>query len=307
MKRLYLKRFDVQRMNPEFFSNKPNWLDHKYSTIERLELEEMGDPEPMIEELTAFLEINPNIKHFAIDVAYIWKHRQFLMASKIQLDCLIIIEEDNCSYGYKTIVPKEVAETLKELHERTFFKTFHFRVQRNGLGKSKTQDWIDSLSPLDTLEALTIKISIEYSEDDRRIRQLDIPPLANLKEFITHKLDGETFNAAILATNLINIERLLISTTTLNFILPFVRRSRKLHTVIVSHVQNVGKLDQEYLELFNAERQKLKDEFEHTQKMIFYVHYVYLEMKFRAKSVNFNLIEFRRIESIDCENFWFSF
>lgn len=128
--------------------------------------------------------------------------------------------------------------------------------------------------------------------------------LQNLKELRCGRFD-EAVDLETLAKNLTNLEMLSMTFPTIKNVLPFVRHSKKLHSLnfLEFSSDDHHRSDEvgipTILAALNKERQKLKEELQGLQiPKVVTVHFEsersYLATKWQLKNVRFDLIDIKR-------------
>lgn len=244
------------------------WLLQDYPMLQHLQLTPRYSFK--IHELRTFFERNRNLQSFSTSSRCLWENRHDLMDSCIQLDKLEILILDN--YHRHLINMQSICRLLNEFFERGFYKRLYLYVKRVDLQSS------EHLTTLDALEMISIR---QFSET------YNLSSLINLKELEIN--DGiNSANIEILATKLVNLERLSLKNVTASQILPFIRHSMQLYRIHVHLKDNTLNLIQ-----LNDERVKLIG----ARKIVIYVpNNTFLATIWTCNGIiNLNCIEMRRM------------
>lgn len=225
--------------------------------------------------LNTFLTQNSNIKYLEIDAEELWLQRYLLFGLNTQLDCLAIkIRLDGIS-----AIP--FANLLKTLHKHGFYKKFHLTVVSLP-NNFEYQEFVDQMITFAAFEQL-------YT-----VQCASLSCLTQLKELY---ISGNRFakDMETLAINLTQLKRLHICGARIEFILPFLRHTKTLKTILmISDLDNA-------LNVFalNQEREKL----ELAQKVLIGVcENVYLATKRKFVQLNWQFVQIVREESIDFDH-----
>lgn len=238
---------------------------HKYPGLEHFEITFYIGTVP----LASFLEQNPGIKSLQIrgkDLEQI-----SLDTSTIRLDCLNIYTDISERGAVK------LANRLKTAHERGHYKRLHLHVQISGITEFET--FITAMRSFSPFEAF-----------DTGIFTRNICRLIHLKELHISIYSNRETGLEAIAKNLINLERLWIWGT-VDCLLPFFRCSKKLGMVINNNNSKSA------LNLFNLNELRQMGGM-HSKILIGVSEDIYLETKWKAKNVNYNLVEITRAETI---------
>lgn len=205
-----LKRLHIKDDMGCIAYNRGTWLQRNYPKLEHLELTLHN--KFIFNELKPFFELNPNIQSFATSCHCIWMTRNMLLKLKTQLHSLEIKKFDYEFYGSDEEHGKPVFRLLNQLFEHGFYKQLHFYVPKLDYKLS------DQLVALNGLTKLTI---------EQFTKCCDLRQLRKLKEL--NILDcSKVTQLAMLANNLVSLERLYLQNATYNDILPFIRHSTNL-------------------------------------------------------------------------------
>lgn len=239
-------------------------LLQKYPTLKHIHITTKKPFEN--DELNTFFKLNPSVRHLTTDGDSIWDNQRSLIESNIKLDDLTI---DNVS-GMKD----EFYDILNDLYQRDFYKRLHVNVYTS---PSEVQ-----------LAALRGLVTLYVGEN------VKLPPLTTLKELgfniDLNRLCNEGLNIAEIPKLLVGLERLVIHSTSMDAILPFIRYSRNLMEIDIIHLNN-NVLD---ISALNIERKKL----EAARKVLVYVSEdVYIATKWAKMPISLSLVEIQRSNS----------
>lgn len=269
--------------NCEFESDDYNWMRQKYPTLERFHF----TPEEYFvqnDELTIFLELNPNIKRLSIAADCLWTNSNSFMVSNVHLDYLVVDFRDNSRCAKKLFNEMtHFSEILFELQARGFYKSLHIRVIY--MEDEQCEEFITTLSSLETMEKLTI------------IPDVNISALLNLKELCIGWIHNNN-NMQTLAISLIKLERVFFYEATTDDILPFIRHGARLNTIKIEILKDGSLLKNDSLDIatLNEERSKLALA---RKVLIFVGEKTYLATKWKTKNMNYGLVDIKRTESIE--------
>lgn len=277
-----LKQLSVE----EHYSNPPerNLFQKIFPSLEYFEYihcPRYGDSN----EIHTFLERHPNVKHFGIDLRQLWANRTSFINSNVQLDCLEVnyqnVENPRIDQSDDWPSKQQFVNLLQSLYRRGFYKTLsimHFDYNAHH------KELIEEMATLYALESFTTN------------QEIDLSQLVHLKELcICWDFTFHLPNIESLATNLVNLERLVIHIASTDEILPFFRHSKRLKTVRVIALDGPlienGALN---LVALNMERNKLGA----TKRVIICVkEKIYLATRMKKMFSNLNLVEIARLES----------
>lgn len=200
------------------------WLNHHYPTLEHIFLNDLHMKiycGKEISGLKKFFQLNPNIRVFSTTFNFLWMNRNWLKKSNISFERL----ELEVNYLLERNA-ENVCGLVSELYKKGFYKRLHF------YGTIIHDEDMNRIILLPELE----KMNIRYSDTS----QEGIPSsLISLKELsFMDQYDFRDLNT--LASNLVNVDRIHISKTTIDGILPFVRRSSKLMKIRVNCLSGVN-------------------------------------------------------------------
>lgn len=253
----------------------------KFPALQRLQ-HTRTDSEPEPPELGTFLEQNPSVKCLQLDSDDFWSNRNLLETTNTtmhSLDCLVIEME---SMEMATI---EFENLLKAFYGHGFYRKLHLAIY----WVSEDFDYEPFFNGIKSLHAFEVLYTQIFNEN--------IVHLVDLRELHLMELDDKV-DLMPLAENLSKIELLWIEGTK-NHLIPFLRHSKMLKTVIIEWKdQNNDGLD---LVAMNCERAKLQT----TGKVSIGIdENPYLTTKWKAKDADLKWIELMRKETI-CESFDF--
>lgn len=257
------------------------WLLKKYPTLEEIEI--ISNPS-QLKKLKKFLELNPNIRKLSITDTYLKWYEQSLIGSKINLEELIVL---NVS------IDVNVIHQLNALYAHGFYKQLKMYFIT---WKDDNEVW-EQMTSLNGLVMLSVgsgqgKSLIKLS------RFTGIPELS-----ITQKQSIADYWT--LSTSLTNLERLQIWQASTDDILPFIRKSVKLHKIKIDFLGSGAHFDVQTnivdLRGLNQEREKLIG----ARKLTIYVkEKIYLATKWELTETNIGLIRLKREESCDWNGFY---
>lgn len=282
---LSVSRSSFDRDRGGIIGSDNEWLLQTYPKLELLELNDLY--ELKMNELNIFFANNPNVRTFSTDVKSLMRNRNSLLQSSAQLDTLAI--EYHHPYNLDSeLDPIHIAEVvynlLLELQRHQFFKHLHLYITF-----LDHHNLLQKLYALDSLQMLAGYVT--------RIER----PMLSIRELAINKglniTDMHTFPA-----KLPNLERIYFSDVTSDQILPFVSSSPKLTQMKIDslldgiHLVN-GVLD---LRALNNARGKLTK----VRKLTIFVNErIYLATKWMLLDLNFKLIELKRGESFEWDEF----
>lgn len=146
-----LKRLEIDNCVGEL-----NWMNGDYPTLAFLRF--IPAKCKSIEEISMFLELNANIRHFATSAEFLWKNRANFMSCNIELDELTIN-----AYGFVEF--ESFWNFLNELYERGFCKKLEFYLRSIWHGNEMEHlATVTGLVKLYTVEAFTLS-SFETLEE----------------------------------------------------------------------------------------------------------------------------------------------
>ncbi|XP_031623885.1 uncharacterized protein LOC116341132 [Contarinia nasturtii] len=255
-----------------------DWLLNKYPKLEHLELITADiNQSYRINELSKFFVLNPNIQRFSTTSLVLWDNKDFFLNYNAKLD---ILEVKGVRLRPGMLI--DLFNLLNRLYEQGFFKRLYFYT--NNISKYPI-DLSDLLPSVKGLELLCIR-SFDMSDN--------LPQLTNLKELIILNLSNAT-DFVILANGLEELERLYITSASIDHIVPFIRRSKKLNKIKLLHLKEGGVLN---LRMLNDERAKLAG----ARKIIIYTSddiFVATKWATRNGDTNLSLLEMRRSYSYE--------
>ena len=236
-----------------------------FPSLEHLYYESFEDYK-QINELKQFLEKHTKLKQFGSTDDFIWVNRDLLRKINIKLDVLIV-------HAYN-MSSAQFFDFLKQLYELGFYKMWHFQPNK-ATNFEDLKNAIHLLPILEKFEFHTIK---------------NLSFLTTLKELFLFKddLPDDAKDLEIMAKSLSKLERLTILYATLDYILPFIRYSKRLRTIRVRILERPHDLD---LFALNEERKKLSNS---RQVVMYLPESDYLHEKWKAKNLSLSRIELRR-------------
>lgn len=254
-----------------------DWLERKQPFLEHLELTHFN-PFKMGELQTFFVQ-NPNVRSFAVSADLIWQNRNIFVSADIKLDKLAVyVESSDWTEGKQALLFK----LLNELNERGFHRRLHLYTGPT---------YSDNIASLNALEKLFLKVY----EIDR-----SLPALSTIKEL---GLNSAKFNKAsleLLGSNLINLERICVTfALSLNVILPFIERSKKLQKIIFYNVYSPRDECIINLTSWNKKRAMLTGA---TKVTVYVEEDMYLATKAATIKTDLDFIEIKRASSYTWHN-----
>lgn len=258
-----------------------DWSNRKYPTLEYLKLESLSSK--LIRGIAMFLELNPNIRKFAITSITLWENRDQFMSANIKLDELAI--EVHC---FDIVEWKTICDLLNELHKRGFYRKLQlYLVGTSGI---QNRELIDQLTNVNEL----IKVLFFFFSDP-----FALSPLKNLEEIYVDR-SKYIADLEILPYNLINFKRIHFYAASIDDIMPLIKRSVKMQRIKVDILEggvhfneNTKVID---LLTLNRTREQLTD----AKKMTLYVtDRIYLATKWAMKGTDFGFIRLKRLSSYE--------
>lgn len=271
-------------------------LIHKYPTLQHLKF---GSTDSVMlwnhvntnknNNLKIFFELNPSVRSFESNAAYMWKNRAVFLKLKVKLDDLAIY----VPYEMNEIDVIKFFAFLNILHNRGFYKRLHLAGDHY-----LTNERLIAANGLVTLFFIR-KILFQ------RFNPIKVLPIgsymSNLRELGVNAQNG--LDMEEIANNCKKLQRLYIVEPTFQDIRSFICRSLEL-TEITARFFRGNHLN---LWTLNNEREKL----ENARKVTIYVEEEkYLATKWTTIETNYSLIELRRTESHTINsphNFWYQF
>lgn len=252
-----------------------DWLRQKYPTLDHFELDKKH---LYFGALTAFLELNPNIRNLSINARLLKQNERSLRNLRIKLDNLAILDRNNSTDA-------EFQQLLKRLHERGFYKRlkYYFTLPQ--------QNQIDLLGPLNVVKFAIFNRYVSYV--------VNISALTHLEE-LRVPIVNVIAQWSELPAKLTHLQRIQIDSSTFGEILPFIREAQQLKQIkIVYFGQSFPESDVIDLVTLNKEREKLDG----AQKVTIYVDdKIYVATKWAFKETDFNLVRLQRHESVDWDH-----
>lgn len=274
-----LKRLEVIESYGKY-----NWLDRKYAKLEHFSIVpcEINVIEGLVEGVTRFLEINPNIRIFGVCALLLWRMKNEIIAANIKLDVLAI-RMDNFCVRESFFEFDLFFNLLNNLHERGFYRKLNLY-----LDSICSQEQINQLATLNGLTKLHIaKYKKPYA----------FSSLNKIDELHVEKSDCIA-DLEILPNNLINLKRITFNRAGIDDIMPFIRRSVELQTITVRSLLKgryfkKASIDNSVIDLLalNRERQKLPDAQKITLNCF---ECVYAPTKRAMRGTDFELIRLKR-------------
>lgn len=256
------------------------WLLRQYPSIKHFELAEIHGLEQ--NELQTFFMQNPNVQTFSTDSRGFWQNRYAFLQSNITINTLSVDIYQTKLYdsnGQPISMVESVYQLLVELHKQQFYEHLHLYMV------FISQENISKLCTLEAIEMLNGDI----------IRMDRFMP--DVKVFAVWCGD-EIFNIENVPANLPNLERIHMWKVTSSTILPFVRSSSKLRQIRIGSLKDLMEFKHFDMSVWNAERRKCVG----ACKLFIYINEdAYLAAKWAMKSIDFELVGLKRLESNEWE------
>lgn len=244
------------------------WLLHRYPKLKQLHLCPKYVDE--FHELATFFKQNPTVNNFLTNFLSLWGNRNQLLSSGAKLDRLGV---EDCWYHTVGNI-KQIFDLLKELHGKGFYRRLHLNLEKIN------RELCEQMALLPGLEKLQFNQFIEIS---------NLSCLTSLKEL--HLPGGLKPNEIeVIALNLVNLEKVTISSIASDDLLPFMSYSGKLirlYAYLNGRILNLLKLNKERERLINARK-----------CIIFVRDNIFLNTKWLNGNTNLELVEMRRIDSV---------
>lgn len=187
---------------------------------------------------------------------------------------------------------KACRDFLNELHECGVFKELHIYF----FTLYNTTFDAESVAELIAFNGLT-KVSIQGMKGG-----IDLSPLINLKHLCVN-IAFHITNMDTLAIKLINLESIQFTYANMDEIIPFIRHSVKLNTIIVFNLHKYFEIVSKIKEINEERCQK-----QNAKKItIFVKEKVYLTVKWAKHQIEWSLIEIKRGKSYDALNHDFNY
>lgn len=254
-----------------------NWMLEKYPKLEYFELQPLANH--AMNELKTFLESNPSIRKLRISAECLWRNRHSILNAKVALDDLEIVEIDIESDAFLHL--------LNALFERQFYK----RLSLNW--------WYFDQEAATKLATLNALVTLNAFNSERI--QLEPSALSNIEELYFYKCN-ET-NLVSLASDLINLRRIVFTIATGDDIALLISRVRNLQKIKIEKIENGTNFNiiDNILNLsaLNREREKLA----FAQRVTIYVsEEVFLATKWAVIQEDFRLVGIKRTESYEWDH-----
>lgn len=258
-----------------------DWLQKTYPQMKHLELTPIKLMQFNVNELSHFLNINPNVRSFSTSIRFLWENQQKFLRSGIKLDTFGVKIGRNYGLRFRDLLDVETSmifDLLNQLYDNGFYKRLHLYVTHID------EEYTNEMQSIRGLEKLCIK---------NYIQSYNLALVTNLKD-LSIMDTTPTADMEILAQGLINLERLYLCKTTYNDLMPFIRQSVKLNRIIVKSVysnDNIFKVAK-----MNKEREKLKN----AKKVIIFVPdelFVAIKWANINGDTNMKLVEIKRSDS----------
>lgn len=252
-----------------------SWLRGTYPTLEHFELA-AGGIAP-IDELRIFFEQNTKIKTFATNVEIILNNIDIFKNINAKWNVLSVKFDNTRTFDFT------IRNVLNEQHKRGLFKELNLYFHNFF---NFDQDTANHLIHFNGLTKLFIQ-SMDES--------IDLSRLINLQYLCIYKI---VTNMEELSKSLVNLEFVQIMTASIDELIPLVRYSPKLNTIVVFNSPK-GNTGIPSVADLNRKRSKL----EKARKITLYVaEHLYLAEKWRKNKTNQCLFEIRRYESFTALN-----
>lgn len=252
--------------------------------------------------IKTFLEMNPNIKSFGINVNNLYENRESIINAKINLDSLTISMQFSYDSFNREIIERlvTICPLLNEMHRIGLYN--RLKVISNITFYPFDNEMVKILATLNALESFSIGPETPY------LGYIFMSPLKHLKEINVSDsmliLDLET-----LATTF-NLKTIHFGRTNINHLMWFISRNARLNKIKVNFfLEQDGNFDIHKaidLSAMNRERSKLPG----ANKIIMYVkENVYLATKRAQRDTNLEFIQLKRYETAhewDCDFNFFS-
>lgn len=263
-----------------------NWF--RYSRCPTLEYLKISIDS--VEDITTFLELNPNIRKFATKLNVMYKNRDAMISTRnVKLDDLAILLH---TPDDEKLVPDEDAtyELLYELYKRGFYKRLHLYVW-----EAINQEQIIRLSGVNGLVKLFI---------NRLTEPLALSPLKNIEEIFVRD-SKYLYDLDTMTMDLVNLRRIHFFEASLNDITPFFKRSVEMEMIKVDRFVGGIHFDKNAkvinLLALNRERERLMGA---TKITLFVEEDIYLATKRAMKGNDFTSIRLKRDTSYEWEHFF---
>lgn len=276
LKNLSIKRLYKIRDKSVIIGLNNDWLLRKYPTLEHLELIDIY--ELRNNELKTFFELNPNVRSFSTDSVSFEENLHFFLSTDVKLNKLAI------EYSSRN-VSDNVHDLLAQLYEKGCFKTLYIY---SACDLQANLDQFLSKTLSSAVESLHLDISWRWYDEFH----IDVC-LKNLKVLAVDNLD-KVADIENLPSKLPNIEKIYFIYTNSKEILPFIRKSPKLKTILLKRRYYAAEFPD--LIQMNQERKKLAG----ARKVAIYLcENNFLASKWGIKKTNLEMIELRRFESFE--------
>lgn len=274
-----MKRLHIQQTTSRYwFRLEPNvrnpWFHRTYPNLEHLEL----IPTPTAKDLDLLFANNLNLQSLSMNTPSIWYTRDGLVRSNIHLELLEIKD----AFDFKPI-SKQFSDLINQLYKLGFFRRLTYYTYDI---EESSSIHIASLPALEKL--CTRKWTGCFS----------LTQLTNLKELAILN-DANSNDMKIMASNLVNLQRVYIGNATIDDVMPFIRLAPKVTKIKVIPKDeasfNGGTLK---LLTLNRQREKL---FGAQKITIFVPDNIFLKTKWNTEhgDTNLGLIEIRRSDSYE--------
>lgn len=255
------------------------WLRFIYRSLQHLELVSYGAP--VIEDIAAFLERNPNIKTFFTFARCFCANKASMLNADVELDELILYMNYDSWVDFVSM-----CDLLHKLYESKFYKRLHLQY----ICGTSNQEFFDEMASLSALVKLTINIR----------SHVQLSAFSNLEDLFIDNID-QIRDFDVMIFKLKKLKRIRVRCSSLEHIAMLMSRASELKQIVVesimdkNHVSIINNIAINLTEL-NMEREKL----ENAQKVTFYVpEDIYLATIWAKKQTDLNLVRLRRMEKQD--------
>lgn len=188
-----------------------------YPTLEHLKfLDDLEDVDRPIGKLKIFLEKHSNLNHLECGNRFLWTNRALLIETNIQLDLLTIHFE-------QLFEMNRFVYFLRKLFRRNFYKTLHLSFGDVNVS-SDLQNFGNTIFTVPAIKHLSINANLTHHLSN--LTKLHELHLKRLYRFNQGWADLE-----LMAKSLMDLIILNIDDANFDDILPFIRYSKKLHTI----------------------------------------------------------------------------
>lgn len=267
-----LKSLRVEYGNTDMANITKSLFAQHYPTLEHMKYKP-NSSDMQVDELKSFLEKHTELTDFECNLPFLWPHRHSLCQTNVQLNLFIIDFTRTCN-----IQSDQFVDFLKTLHVRGFYKALQLSMDR--ITDNVFEHSTNAIFALPAFEILDINTDSTFN----------LTRLTNLKELHVYNLISTDMDA--LAKSLTRIERLSFGNVSINDLLPFICKSKRLKSIHIDHLRDNGN----GLDLFalNEKRETLTNA---RQVTICVREEDYLATKWRTRNLNLNLVRISRAGS----------